>query len=313
MNKLYSYIVGGHRFYLSIPEKSGFLSCLDNYKPFLESETCVESFAPEDMPDCVFCLNLDIESEGKALMHDSDLLAEFDDDTAFISVMSGSNGERIFLISLNREMKEQGGVLVIGDDHRCCKLYAGACNGGRHGQFVLNNALMLLYALFTSTENTLLIHASVAVADGKGYVFLGKSGTGKSTHTRLWLDNIPGAWLLNDDNPVVKIENDGSVMVYGSPWSGKTPCYRNEKAPLGAVVRLSQAPYNSIRRLSGIQAYAALAPSASSMKWDRVMADGLHNTLSGIIQSVGVFHLECLPDADAALLCHDTVKLGCLL
>lgn len=307
MNKLYSYIVGGHRFYLCIPEQSGFLSCMDNYKPFLESETCVEGLSPENVSDSVFCLELDIESKGKDLMNNSDLLAEFDDDIAFISVMSGKNGERIFLISLNREMKEQGGVLVIGDDN-CCKLYAGACNGGRHGQFVLNNALMLLYALFTATRNTLLIHASVAVADDKGYVFLGKSGTGKSTHTRLWLNNISGAWLLNDDNPVVKIENDGSVMVYGSPWSGKTPCYRNEKATLGAVVRLSQAPHNSIRRLSGVQAYAALAPSASSMKWDRAMADGLHNTLSGVIQSVGVFHLECLPDADAAFICHDAVK-----
>lgn len=308
MKKLNSYIVGGHRFYLSIPGQSCFLGGLDNYRPFRESEKLVEDIFPEILSDCVFCLDVDVELEGDNMVKGSEVLAEFDDDTAFISVMSGGNGERIFLISLNREMKEQGGVLVISDDHRCCKLYAGACNGGRHGQFVLNNALMLLYALFTSTENTLLIHASVAVADGKGYVFLGKSGTGKSTHTRLWLNNIPGAWLLNDDNPVVKIENDGSVMVYGSPWSGKTPCYRNEKAPLGAVVRLSQAPHNSIRQLSGIQAYAALAPSASSMKWDRVMADGLHNTLSGIIQSVGVFHLECLPDADAAFICHDAVK-----
>lgn len=308
MKKLNSYIVGGHRFYLSIPGQSCFLGGLDNYRPFRESEKLVEDIFPEILSDCVFCLDVDVESEGDNMVKGSEVLAEFDDDTAFISVMAGSNGERIFLISLNREMKEKGGLLVIGNDHRYCKLYAGACRAGEHGQFVLNNALMLLYALFTATGNTLLIHASVAVADGKGYVFLGKSGTGKSTHTRLWLNNIPGAWLLNDDNPVVKIENDGSVMVYGSPWSGKTPCYRNEKAPLGAVVRLSQAPHNSIRRLSGIQAYAALAPSASSMKWDRVMADGLHNTLSGIIQSVGVFHLECLPDADAAFLCHDAVK-----
>lgn len=308
MKKLNSYIVGGHRFYLSIPGQSCFLGGLDNYRPFRESEKLVEDIFPEILSDCVFCLDVDVESEGDNMVKGSEVLAEFDDDTAFISVMAGSNGERIFLISLNREMKEKGGLLVIGNDHRYCKLYAGACRAGEHGQFVLNNALMLLYALFTATGNTLLIHASVAVADGKGYVFLGKSGTGKSTHTRLWLNNIPGAWLLNDDNPVVKIENDGSVMVYGSPWSGKTPCYRNEKAPLGAVVRLSQAPHNSIRRLSGIQAYAALAPSASSMKWDRVMADGLHNTLSGIIQSVGVFHLECLPDADAAFLCHNAVK-----
>lgn len=308
MKKTNSYIVGGHRFYLSIPEQSGFWCTLDNYKPFLESEACVDSLSSEVLSDCVFCLDVDIESEGRGFVQDSNLLAEFDDDTAFISVLKGSNGERVFIISLNREMKDLGGVLVIGNDYRCCKLYAGACNGGRHGQFVLNNALMMLYALFTATRNTLLIHASVAVANGKGYVFLGKSGTGKSTHTRLWLNNIKGAWLLNDDNPVVKIESDGNVMVYGSPWSGKTPCYRNEKAPLGAVVRLSQAPHNSIRRLTGVQAYAALSPSASSMKWDRVMADGLHNTLSGIIQSVGIFHLECLPDADAAYLCYDTVK-----
>lgn len=308
MKKTNSYIVGGHRFYLSIPEQSGFWCTLENYKPFLENETCVDSLSSEVLSDCVFCLDVDIESEGKDFVQDSKLLAEFDDDTAFISVLKGSNGEKVFIISLNREMKDLGGVLVIGNDYRCCKLYAGACNGGRHGQFVLNNALMMLYALFTATRNTLLIHASVAVANGKGYVFLGKSGTGKSTHTRLWLNNIKGAWLLNDDNPVVKIESNGSVMVYGSPWSGKTPCYRNEKAPLGAVVRLSQAPHNSIRRLTGVQAYAALSPSASSMKWDRVMADGLHNTLSGIIQSVGIFHLECLPDADAAYLCYETVK-----
>lgn len=167
---------------------------------------------------------------------------------------------------------------------------------------------MLLYALFTAGRNTLLIHASVAVKEGKGYVFLGKSGTGKSTHSRLWLNNIEGTRLLNDDNPVVRIEDNGEVMVYGSPWSGKTPCYRNEQATLGAVVRLSQAPHNAIRRLSGVQAYAALAPSASSMKWNRVMTDGLHKTLSGIIQSVGIYHLECLPDADAAYLCYNTVK-----
>ncbi|MCF2593121.1 hypothetical protein I6E11_04795 [Bacteroides caecigallinarum] len=308
MDKQNSYIVGGHRFYMSMPVESVLWNGVDNYKPFIETEDTIEGDRVDTLDSCVFSLYVDTVSAGTELMESSKVLAEFDDDTAFISVMTGGKGERIFQISLNREMRDRGGLLVIGEDYRNCKLYAGACNGGGHGHFVLNNALMLLYALFTATRNTLLIHASVAVADGKGYVFLGKSGTGKSTHTRLWLNNIPGAWLLNDDNPVVKIEDDGNVMVYGSPWSGKTPCYRNEKAPLGAVVRLSQAPHNSIRRLTGIQAYAALAPSASSMKWDRVMADGLHNTLSGIIQSVGIFHLECLPDADAAHLCHDTVK-----
>lgn len=308
MKKLNSYIVGGHRFYLCMPEESKLWTGVDNYTPFLESEAEVDSLVDGTLSDNVFCLDVDIESAGNELVEKSRMLAEFDDDTAFISVMSGSDGESIFGIALNRAMREQGGILATGKDSSVCKLYAGACDGGNHGLFVLNNALMLLYALFTAGRNTLLIHASVAVKEGKGYVFLGKSGTGKSTHSRLWLNNIEGTQLLNDDNPVVRIEDNGEVMVYGSPWSGKTPCYRNEQATLGAVVRLSQAPHNAIRRLSGVQAYAALAPSASSMKWNRVMADGLHKTLSGIIQLVGIYHLECLPDADAAYLCYNTVK-----
>lgn len=308
MKKLNSYIVGGHRFYLCMSEESRLWAGMDNYCPFLESETAVEVLDISKLSDNVFCLDVDIESEGKELVENSIMLAEFDDDTAFISVMAGSDGESVFGIAQSSAMKEQQGVLVTGKSNRVSRLYAGACSGGSHGLFVINNALMLLYALFAAARNTLLIHASVAVVGGKGYVFLGKSGTGKSTHSRLWLSNIEGARLLNDDNPVVRMEDNGEVVVYGSPWSGKTPCYRNEHAALGAVVRLSQAPHNSIRRLSGVQAYAALAPSASSMKWDRNMADGLHNTLSGIVQSVGIYHLECLPDADAAYLCYDTVK-----
>ncbi|MBO6066250.1 MAG: transposase, partial [Lachnospiraceae bacterium] len=84
----------------------------------------------------------------------------------------------------------------------------------------------------------LLMHASVTMHAGKGYLFLGKSGTGKSTHSQLWINNIEGCELLNDDNPVLRVEDDGSVRVYGSPWSGKTPCYRNLDVPVGAIVDL---------------------------------------------------------------------------
>ena len=59
---------------------------------------------------------------------------------------------------------------------------------------------------------------------------------------------------------------DGTARVYGSPWSGKTPCYKNMEVPAGAVVRIRQAPYNKIERLSGIQAYASLMASASSFR-----------------------------------------------
>ena len=136
---------------------------------------------------------------------------------------------------------------------------------------------------------------------------LGRSGTGKSTHTRLWLENIEGATLLNDDNPIVRVI-DGETVIYGSPWSGKTPCYKNRSMPLQAVVRLSQAPFNRITRLTPLKAYAALMPSCSCMRWDHDAVEALHKTVEKVIMKVPVRHLECLPDADAAHTSHEACR-----
>lgn len=172
--------------------------------------------------------------------------------------------------------------------------------------FGLNNALMVMYALSTATRQTALFHSSVVSYDGHGYMFLGKSGTGKSTHSSLWLRYVAGTKLVNDDNPVVR-RMPGGFYVFGSPWSGKTPCYRNVCYPLGAVVQLSQAPYNAIRRLRPLEAYAALMPSISGKRWDKRVAEGLHETENMLAGEVSVWHLECLPDEGAALLCSSTV------
>lgn len=173
--------------------------------------------------------------------------------------------------------------------------------------FGINNALMVMYALATANLQTALFHSSVVSCAGYGYMFLGKSGTGKSTHSSLWLKNISGTELINDDNPVVRRMPDG-FYVFGSPWSGKTPCYRNVRYPLGGVVQLSQAPYNKIQRLKPLAAYAALVPSISGKRWDKEVAEGLHETEDMMAGEVAVWHLECLPDADAAKVCSETIR-----
>lgn len=138
-------------------------------------------------------------------------------------------------------------------------------------------------------------------------LFLGESGTGKSTHTRLWRQHIPGAELLNDDSPVVRM-TDGTPTVYGTPWSGKTPCYRNEHYPIRAIVRLSQAPHNRIRRLPTVMAIGALLPSCPpAFAYDAALQDHVCATLSDILARVPVYHLECLPDEAAARLSFTTV------
>lgn len=180
--------------------------------------------------------------------------------------------------------------------------------------YTIDNALMILYALSTADKNTLLVHASVTVNDGRGYLFMAPSGTGKSTHSRLWLRHISGTHLLNDDNPVLRLmpidkaTGREEAIVFGSPWSGKTPCYLNESYPIGAVVEIAQAPYNAIQKLSPLRAYSVFMASASGKRWDRKLADGLHNTLNIFAQKTPVYHLDCLPDKEAAILCSSTIR-----
>ena len=158
-----------------------------------------------------------------------------------------------------------------------------------------------------ASDGVLLMHGSAAAVDGQAYLFTAKSGTGKSTHSRLWLQHVEGSALLNDDNPIVRLREDGSIWVYGSPWSGKTSCYVNKGMPVGAIVKLAQAPENRIRRCTLPESYAALYSSVSGLKMNRKMYDGLHETMEKTVVSVPFYHLDCLPDADAAMVCSKTI------
>jgi len=179
--------------------------------------------------------------------------------------------------------------------------------GGRGVLYNLSTSLMILFTYASARHDAVLMHSSVIRHGGNAKMFLGKSGTGKSTHSRLWLENIPGAELLNDDNPAIRIE-DGVAWVYGTPWSGKTPCYRNDREKIGAIVSLNQAPRNSIEPIKGLMAYTKLIASASSVRWERKMMDGIVAVLSNVAMNVPCFEMDCLPDADAAIVCQSGVE-----
>lgn len=183
---------------------------------------------------------------------------------------------------------------------------------GRSGQLsgeALNAFLMILFAQSAVLCRTFLIHASVVSRQGKGYAFLGKSGTGKSTHSSLWLQYIGQTELLNDDNPAVGIGGDGKVYIYGTPWSGKTPCYKSKKAELAAFVRLEQASANRFLWKTGKEALLILLPGCSSMRWNDSLFTALGDLLEEVVRKVPVGNLECLPDEAAVHLCyHEIIK-----
>lgn len=174
-------------------------------------------------------------------------------------------------------------------------------------RFAIDNATMLLYAFRTAGMRTLEMHASVIERGGKAQLFLGHSGTGKSTHSRLWQEAFDDCTLMNDDNPILRVMDSGEVRVFGSPWSGKTPCYKQISAPVRGIVKLSQAPHNEMRPLRLPEAYAYMLSSASGLKIERPMMDALYETIAYIIQHVPTYHLDCLPNTDAARLCYETL------
>ena len=100
---------------------------------------------------------------------------------------------------------------------------------------------------------------------------------------------------------------DDGVCVYGGPWSGKTPCYRNVKAPLGAVVRIDRAPENSIEKQNAIEAFISVLPSCASMKWDEDLWDRVCTNVTKLVEQVPCYILHCLPDEEAAMICHNAI------
>ena len=286
MEKILYYMVAGHVFTVCNETNKDVSQWLDHYKPFAIDVACNEP---------VFTLHV------KDRVEDNGFEKEIHQDDDGSEILAGhlTDGNPCFRFLLRHE---HVATMVTNKEYRRAELCMMNCE-----QFGLDNALMVMYALATATLQTALFHSSVVSYQGCGYMFLGKSGTGKSTHSSLWLKHVGATELVNDDNPVVRRMSDG-FYVFGSPWSGKTPCYRNVRCPLGGVVQLSQAPYNKIQRLSPLMAYAALVPSISGKRWDKQVAEGLHETEDMMAGEVDVWHLECLPDADAAQLCSKTIR-----
>lgn len=282
-----SYKVADHVFSIRMGKDDALWSDLDNYSPFL----C------NGGEESVFTLELvqNMSIEGKTALYISN---------------PESLERRVDLYQIDGgylfEMAPLGNVPVCGWLKTSFDFSSAFLKVEKAKYFCVNNALMLLYAFRTAGMSTLEMHASVTVKDGKGFLFLGQSGTGKSTHSSLWLKNIPGTHLLNDDNPVVRVV-DGKARVYGSPWSGKTPCYRNEDYPIGAFVRINRAPYNAIHRQNVTESFASISSSSSGLRAIRSIGDGLFSTISSLIQSIPCYVLDCLPDDEAAIVCSNEV------
>jgi len=291
-----AFCVAGHTFHLEMPEGSPVWPFLTQYQDFVTDPVADPLFTlstVEELPDLDKSPLLVVEPE--------------DDGQPRLDLYSSAEGcivEMAPLASLPPCAR-----LLMSKDYSSGRLVF-LRHSSNSTLFAVNNSLMLMYAFRSAPYKTLEMHASVIMNGGRGYLFLGKSGTGKSTHSSLWLKYIEGSELMNDDNPVLRVGDDGVTRVYGSPWSGKTPCYRNINAPVGAIVRIRQAGHNTITRQSTLESYASVYSSCSGFKADRGIADGQHEALEHIALNVPCYTLDCLPDEEAARVCAAEVRKG---
>jgi hypothetical protein len=202
----------------------------------------------------------------------------------------------------------RAGYFVMEPGYREGHYYPCPRIGGRTTLMEVNTSLMIQYTFATAGLSTLLLHASVTRHQGKGNLFFGVSGTGKSTHSRLWHEYVPESDLMNDDNPVLRFQDDG-LVVYGSPWSGKTTCYRNVVAPVRALVRLEQSPVNVIERLQPLQAYASVIAAVSTIRWNHDVMSLLVPTIERVAMNVPCFLLKCRPDEEAVKICKQAIEI----
>ena len=169
-------------------------------------------------------------------------------------------------------------------------------------QFFANAFLRIAFLLAVAPYRTLKFHASVIEKGGRALIFLGESGTGKSTHTRLWLKHVPGCSLVNDDEPIVRIMDNGEVLVFGAPWSGGTPCYRNISARPAALVLLEQHSKNILTGPLGVEAFASLFQSSALLQSDESHKHQVVSTVLDIAERVPVYRLRNRPDREAVAL-----------
>ena len=154
-------------------------------------------------------------------------------------------------------------------------------------------------------HDTFLMHGSVVAVSGEAFLFTAPSGTGKTTHTRLWLENIPGSYVVNGDKPLVRVR-DGFTEACGTPWSGKEGMNTNVIVPLKAICLLTRGEKNTIREMSFLEAY----PHLFQQIYRPAEAETVKKTMELIRrlgESVRIYLLACNMEPEAALVAAEAM------
>ncbi len=155
--------------------------------------------------------------------------------------------------------------------------------------------------------DTMMFHGSAIAVDGEAYLFAAVSGTGKSTHTRLWREKFgERAFMVNDDKPFLRIQN-GAVTVFGSPWDGKHRLSRNTSVPLKALCLLERNKENRIERVGARECYPLFLQQVYRPFDPAAMAKTL-SLLDTLLETAPLYRLGCNMEPEAANVSYEAMK-----
>lgn len=155
--------------------------------------------------------------------------------------------------------------------------------------------------------NTILFHGSVVSVDNIGYLFTAKSGTGKSTHTKLWREFFKErAVMVNDDKPLLRVTENG-VTAYGTPWNGKHRLSTNIGVPLNAICVLERSDENHIEKVTAESVYNMLVQQVYRPQNPQKLLKTLQ-LIDVLADSVKLYRLGCNMDISAAETAYNGMK-----
>lgn len=153
----------------------------------------------------------------------------------------------------------------------------------------------------------MMLHASAVVVEGKAYLFSAPCGTGKSTHTKLWLSLFgERAYILNDDKPALRLI-DGIWYAFGTPWSGKDDCSVNIGAPVAGICLLHQAEENAITPFSGKDAIFAILEQ-TIRPTESTLQEKLLELLDKLITTIPIWRMGCNMEEKAAMVSYNAMS-----
>lgn len=203
--------------------------------------------------------------------------------------------------NVKRSMTCGESVMLIDDDWSMCQM---VCNGSEESR---NSLLIQMYYTHMVKRHFIQIHSSLINYRGRGLLFLGPSGIGKTTQAELW-QKYRGAQIINGDLAFVQ-KKENEFLGWGTPWHGSSPYCMNASVPVAALIVLKQAEKNSLRRLTGFTMVSEVSQSVFYPLWLEGGTELCLETLDALLRQIPVYELACRPDeASVSLLYRELIQ-----